>query len=154
MHETRALSLGWEDPPEEKNGNPLQYPCLENPMDRGDWQAMVHRVTESWTQLKWFCKQHARTASPGSYEKSLEVSSASLFGPPWPPALVRAGLGFVVAPSAHPSAYPHQTRPSRSKMPPLDQFHLWALMTWGIEEGKTNQWVQWHQETVFPGSRG
>ena len=31
---------------------PLQYSCLENPMDRGAWQAMVHRVTESQTLLK------------------------------------------------------------------------------------------------------
>ena len=29
------------------NGNPLQYPCLENPMDRGAWQAAVHRVSKS-----------------------------------------------------------------------------------------------------------
>ena len=29
------------------NGNPLQYSCLENPMDRGAWQATVHRVTKS-----------------------------------------------------------------------------------------------------------
>ena len=28
------------------NGNPLQYSCLENPMDRGVWQAIVHGVTE------------------------------------------------------------------------------------------------------------
>ena len=34
------------------HGNPLQYPCLENPMDRGAWQATVHRVTKSQTQLK------------------------------------------------------------------------------------------------------
>ena len=32
------------------NGNPLQYSCLENPMDRGAWQARVHGV-KSWTQL-------------------------------------------------------------------------------------------------------
>ena len=32
--------------PREGNGNPLQYSCLENPMDRGFWQTMVHRVTE------------------------------------------------------------------------------------------------------------
>ena len=32
--------------------NPLQYSCLENPMDRGAWQATVHRFTKSWTQLK------------------------------------------------------------------------------------------------------
>ena len=31
------------------NGNPLQYSCLENPMDRGDWWATVHRVAESQT---------------------------------------------------------------------------------------------------------
>ena len=34
--------------PEVGNGNPLQY-CLENAMDRGAWQATVHRVTKSWT---------------------------------------------------------------------------------------------------------
>ena len=33
-------------------GNPLQYSCLENPMDRGAWQAIVHRVAKSQTQLK------------------------------------------------------------------------------------------------------
>ena len=33
----------------EGNGNPLQYSCLENPMDRGAWQASVHGVTKSWT---------------------------------------------------------------------------------------------------------
>ena len=35
--------------PGEKNGNPLQYSCLENPMDRGTWWATVHRITKSWT---------------------------------------------------------------------------------------------------------
>ena len=33
-------------PPGERNGNPLQYSCLENSMDRGAWQAIVHGVTE------------------------------------------------------------------------------------------------------------
>ena len=33
------------------HGNPLQYSCLENPTDRGAWQATVHRVTKSWTQV-------------------------------------------------------------------------------------------------------
>ena len=31
------------------HGSPLKYSCLENPMDRGVWWAMVHRVTQSWT---------------------------------------------------------------------------------------------------------
>ena len=34
------------------HGNPLQCSCLEDPLDRGAWQAMVHRVTKSQTQLK------------------------------------------------------------------------------------------------------
>ena len=35
--------------PREGNGNPLQYSCLENPMDRGVWRATVHGVAKSWT---------------------------------------------------------------------------------------------------------
>ena len=34
------------------NGNPLQYSCLENPMDRGVWWTMVHMVEMGWTRLK------------------------------------------------------------------------------------------------------
>ena len=44
-----GLMPGWERSSGEGNGNPLQYSCLENPMDRGAWQAKVHRVTESDT---------------------------------------------------------------------------------------------------------
>ena len=36
----------------EGHGTPLQYSCLENPMDRGTWRATVHGVAKSWTQLK------------------------------------------------------------------------------------------------------
>ena len=43
MHELRC--------PGEGNGNPLQYPCLENPMERGAGQATVQRVAESRTRL-------------------------------------------------------------------------------------------------------
>ena len=34
------------------HGNPLEYSCLENPLDRGVWQAIVYSVTKSWTRLK------------------------------------------------------------------------------------------------------
>ena len=40
------------------NGNPLQDSCLENPMDRGDWKAMVHRVAKNWIQLKQLSTAH------------------------------------------------------------------------------------------------
>jgi len=33
------------------HGNPLQYSCLENPMDRGAWRAIVHGVAKSWSRL-------------------------------------------------------------------------------------------------------
>ena len=38
--------------PEGGHGNPLQYSCLQNPMDRRAWQATVHRITKSQIQLK------------------------------------------------------------------------------------------------------
>ena len=40
--------------PEGGNGNPLQYSCLQNPMDGGTWQATVHGVAKSWTWLSDF----------------------------------------------------------------------------------------------------
>ena len=40
------------------NGNPLQYSCLGNPMDREVWWATVHGVAESWTQLSTCQQQH------------------------------------------------------------------------------------------------
>ena len=42
----------------EGNDNPLQYSCLENPMDRGAWQAIVCRVAKSRTWLKWLSTAH------------------------------------------------------------------------------------------------
>ena len=46
--------------PGEGNGNPLQYFCVENSMDKGAWQAVVHMVTKSWIQLK-LLSMHACT---------------------------------------------------------------------------------------------
>ena len=40
------------------HGNPLQYSCLEDAVDRGPWWATVHRVTISQTQLKWLSTAH------------------------------------------------------------------------------------------------
>ena len=49
VRETQVQSLGCEDPMEKEKDTPLQYSCLGNPMDRGDWWATVHGVTESDT---------------------------------------------------------------------------------------------------------
>ena len=58
MQETQEMhvqSLDQEDPLEEGNGNPLQYSCLEDPMDRGAWWATVHgsqRVGHDWAHTE------------------------------------------------------------------------------------------------------
>ena len=44
----------------EGNGNPLQYSCLENPVDRGAWRATVHGVARSRTQLNDLAHMHGR----------------------------------------------------------------------------------------------
>jgi len=50
----KASILGSGKSPGGGHGNPLQYSCLENPMDRRAWQVTVHRVTKSQTRLKRF----------------------------------------------------------------------------------------------------
>ena len=51
--EVRGLGLIDESggSPEEGNGNPLQYSCLENPMDRQDWRVTVHSIAKSQTKV-------------------------------------------------------------------------------------------------------
>ena len=55
--------------PGEGNGNPHQFSCLENPMDRGEWQATVPGVSKSWTRLKWLGCTHA-----GMLDSSVEFT--------------------------------------------------------------------------------
>ena len=50
----QCLIPGLGRSPKEGNGNPLQYSCLENPMGGEAWQATVHGVTKSQTQLSNF----------------------------------------------------------------------------------------------------
>ena len=51
--EDTSLVPGLGRSPRGGHGNPLQYSCLEDSMDRGDWRATVQRVTKSRTRLKW-----------------------------------------------------------------------------------------------------
>ena len=44
-----GLIPGSRRPHGEENGYPLQYSCLENPMDRGAWWATIHGAAKSWT---------------------------------------------------------------------------------------------------------
>ena len=56
------------------HGNPLQYSCLENPMDRGAWWATVHRVAKSWTLINRLST--ARSFQPGEGDKLVNSISA------------------------------------------------------------------------------
>ena len=47
-----GLSLELGRSPGGEHGNPIQYSCLENPMNDGAWRATAHRVAKSWTRLK------------------------------------------------------------------------------------------------------
>ena len=58
-----ALVPGLGRAPGGGHGNPLQYSCLENPMDRGVWQAIVHGVTKRRRWLKRFSTAHTHTSS-------------------------------------------------------------------------------------------
>ena len=82
--------------PGEGNGNPLQYSCLENPMDGGAWWATVHGVTKSWTWLSDF----AFNGDTDIVQFSHSVVSDSL----WPHGLQHARPS---CPSPTPGAYPN-----------------------------------------------
>ena len=60
MQEVRGPSLGQEDSRGGGHGNPFQYSCLENRMDRGAWRDTVHRVAKSVTTA---ATEHADMAS-------------------------------------------------------------------------------------------
>ena len=62
--EDASLISGLGRSPGGGNGNPLQFSCLENPMDRGARWAIVHGVTKSWTRLNDCTHTHTHTQTP------------------------------------------------------------------------------------------
>ena len=61
-----GISPGWGGSPGEEHGNPLQCSCLDNPMNRGAWRAIVHGVAQSQTQLKQLSAQALPHEPPSS----------------------------------------------------------------------------------------
>ena len=61
--------------PGEGHGNPLQYSCLGNPMDRGAWQARIRRVTKSWTRPKQLNTQPGLSVSKISQKVVIKMSA-------------------------------------------------------------------------------
>ena len=64
--------LGLGRSPGEGHGNPLQYSCLENPMDRGAWLAIVHRVAQSQTQQKRLSTHAQKGGKKGIIQEARE----------------------------------------------------------------------------------
>ena len=56
------------------HGKPLQYSCLKNPMDRGAWRVIVHRVAKSWLRLKWL-STHAQSPFNEKTKQNIENSA-------------------------------------------------------------------------------
>ena len=105
----------------EGNGNPLQYSCLGNPMDRGAWQATVHRVAKNGHNLA--IKQQQQQLHPAlfleSYVSSSQVLECSFFLPqclgcslPWISFLksslsLRCSSNFIPPPNSRGFFFPH-----------------------------------------------
>ena len=75
MQEMWVRSLGWQRSPGKENGNPLQYSCLGNPMDRGTWWATIPRVSQSQTQLNRLSRRACRVYSRVVQEHSPSVKA-------------------------------------------------------------------------------
>ena len=75
----QVRSLGLEDPLEEENGNPLQYSCLENPMERGACRAIVHGVAEFDTTE---ATEHSTHSTGSVHVMSRHVTSRHATGRP------------------------------------------------------------------------
>ena len=69
----------------EGHGNPLQYSCLENPMDRGAWRATVHGTAKSWIQLSDLACAHACTHPSSLLVDTRQLKLALKRGGTWRP---------------------------------------------------------------------
>ena len=75
--------------PGEGNGNPLQYSCLENSLDRGTWQVTVHGVTQRWIQLSdWQTHEESSLGRRNNHWKRAEEITLK----------AHTGLGVVYVP--------------------------------------------------------
>ena len=86
MQETWIQSLSWKDPLEEL-GNPLQYSCLADSMDRAVWWATVHVVAKNWTQLRDTHFQFQEWA------RCMEISQAFVLAASDFPCIIRTSFG-------------------------------------------------------------
>ena len=112
--------------PGEGSGTPLQYSCLENPMDGGTWKAAVHGVAEGWTQLSDFIF----TFHSHALEKEMATHSSVL-------AWRIPGTG---EPGGLPSMGSHRVGHDWSNLAVAAKCTLWGIQLW----------ESWEMHTVMP----
>ena len=146
MQETRDLGLicELERSPGGGHGNPLQYSCLENLMNRGSFWATVHGVAKSWTQLKWL-SIHSQESKYWGHCCCLVAKSCGTLATSWTVACqVPLSLGF-----------PRQEYPewaaisfSRGSFWPRDWTHIYIgkriLYHWASREAR----ITWHHANI------
>ena len=96
-----GLIPGWGRSPGEGHGNPFQCSCLENPMDREDWEGTVHGVAKRWTWLK-LLSTHALKVMVWSVDGNVAMSVFWDSNPVFP---LRATIQYL--------EQPYRIQPSR-----------------------------------------
>ena len=136
----RVRSLSQEESLE-GHGNPLQYCCLENPMDKGAWWAIVHRVSQSRTQLKQL-STHARTL----WEWVLHCVWSGLLSC----AILEAKQRIVLYKCTVPLGCPQ----NRMLADLVSVLHAatWLMLWWGVKKSKTKPLLA--LLFIFPFSEG
>ena len=115
MQETQVRSLGQEDSPEGGSGDPLQFSCLENPMDRGAWWATVHGAASSQTRPSthtW------RGISAASMCQSQSLSSSHLLPSPLGTQRVLSAVYILIPVSLWRPAFPWWQQPTSAHTAP------------------------------------
>ena len=112
-------------PSGEGHGNPLQYSCLVNPVDRGAWWSMVHMVAKSWTLLKLLSTHSSVQFSRSVVSDSLQPHESQHARPPCPSPTpgVHSNVhrvGDAIQPS-HPLSSPSPPAPNPSQHQSLFQ---------------------------------
>ena len=126
------------------NGNPLQYSCLENPMDRGAWRAAVHGVTKSRTWLKRL-STHAGIQLLG-WVSYFAANLIILKKKVWPTYVLRASHPYS-SPELLLESSPRKKTSSgnRPTYKSAEEIHVrsqGSLNSWGNQEHKSEKWRQ------------
>ena len=122
----RGSIPGWGSSSGGGHGNPLQYSCLENLMDRGAWQATIHRLTKSQTWLKQLSRHACQGLSSGSTPSSWKAKSF----------IFKGGCGLhIMASTHHASTLPDLP----TKVKPGQQYRT-VSKPWQRKTEKTSHW--------------